>query len=1020
MHLKNLNKQQLKAATTTEGAVMVVAGPGTGKTQVMGARIAEILQTHDINPENILCLTYTDAATISLSNRLVRFIGSAGHQVAVNTYHAFANKVIQENPDFFKTKELEPASDLEIIEIIHEVIDNLPKGHTLKRYNNPYFITSSLKRLFETIKSENYSVEQIEEQARIYLEGLLPTPGYSYQKDRGDKKAGDPTQKFLAEQQSIQRLVAASKLFQIYQQKMEEKGRYQFADMLKWVYDLFCREPDILARYQEQYQYVLVDEFQDTNGIQLSVLYKLIEYWENPNVFIVGDDDQSIYKFQGASVDNIINFYNRYKNHVETIVLKTNYRSFQEILDASSALINENKERIVEELNFIDKEITAFFKPEEDLLLPFVSIHEYQNEFQEAVGLSEAIIRLRDQGVPLNEIALIYHQHKNVAIIQQYFNYINLPYQTSRRVNVLTEPSVVFLISLIKYFEKERNFIHSGEYLIYDILHHPIFGLKSLEISEVIHQLKKDRLKLRGKLKEEAELLEYSKETIEKFSWFEEKVELLSKDFVNMGITLWLEKILNEFNIIEQTLKSDDGVFQMQCIYTFFEFIKSENTKKNVLNASDLIRTLEKMELENIPLPINRILKGEAGVNFTTAHSSKGLEYDYVFIMKCTQALWIKKGPNLSFNVNKIFSKISNNVDIEEKRRLFYVAMTRAKKGLVFSYPKTEAEKEMQKVIFLDEITRKIDIPTFLPTISDTQGLSFLEATLSSFAAPINQDLINNDFVNDRIENIVMDATKLNSYLRCAVAFFYERILNIPSSTSTFAAFGTSVHKTMDWFMKQKLITKKYPSITEVKEIFTDEMERYSHIFSKQEIKLKTEQGEEALENFLPNWLNKWDHLNHIKTEFQTKVTFENIPLRGDIDRIDITEKSSEIVEYKTGSVDKTHEKVKVGNKVFIENPEEADKSETVGGDHWRQVYLYKLLADLDHRIVRKPSIAFIYYLEEDNDKQELRVDFNYKEMELVKNQLRTVYAKIKNKEFTQGCNQSYCRWCNFQKQMND
>lgn len=1017
-HILNLNNEQLKSVKTTEGAVMVVAGPGTGKTQVMGARIAEILQNHDISPANILCLTYTEAATISLTNRLVSFIGSAAHQVAVQTYHGFANKVIQENAEYFKTKELEPASDLEILEIIHEIIEELPKGHALKNYTYLYGNSYALKKLFETIKSENLTIQGIEQQASKYLDELLLNDGYTYKKKYKDKNVGEPTVKYETEQKQVEKLLAAVNLFPKYEKKMMDKGRYQFADMLIWTYDLFCQHPDVLARYQEQYQYILVDEFQDTNGIQLAVLYKLIEYWDNPNIFIVGDDDQSIYKFQGASVENIINFYEKYQQYVTTIVLKTNYRSFQEILNASAALINHNNERIVKQLSFVVKDIHAFFEPEgEDRNIEQVAIEAYPNEFQEAVGIAEAIEALKQKNVPLDEIAIIYHQHKHVELIQRYFNHKKIPYQTSRKINILEEPNIRFLISLMQYFEKEKNLIHSGESLLYSILHQLVFHLPSLEISEVIHHLKKDRLRLRGQLSTTSEILLQKPEIISAFKQFETNTEKLAQDLQQMSFVLWLEKVLHQYQIIPETLKSEEAAFQMQCLYSFFEFIKTENGKKNMLSIQDLLTTLDKMQKEQISLPVNKILQGERGVNFTTAHSSKGLEYDYVFIIKAADKYWFPRQPNTQFNVLKIFQNEPQKLDEEEKRRLFFVAMTRAKKALNISYSILENDKPIIPVRFINEIKTHYPNDIKQRTVSDYEGVQFLQHSLSSFPQPIEAELKNSSFVNQKIEQLVMDATKLNAYLRCPVAFFYDRMLQIPSAMPSHAVLGTAVHKTMDWCFNHRTSNGQLPELEAILSTFSKEIFRFAHVFPETEIKIRIEQGELALEKFLPIWKEEWAKIPEVKTEFQTKVVFEDIPIRGDVDRIDLHLGRTEIVEYKTGSVGKTKEKVKVGNTVFIENPEEVDKNDTTGGDHWRQVYLYKLLTELDPRIGTKPETAAVYYLEEEKKENQVqRITFNFEEMELVKNQLRTVYSKIKNKEFDQGCNNDYCQWCNFKK----
>jgi DNA helicase-2/ATP-dependent DNA helicase PcrA len=310
-----LNAPQQKAVDTTDGAVLVVAGPGTGKTQILAARIANILLKTDAKPQNILCLTFTDAGVVAMRNRLERFIGTDAYKVNIHTFHSFCNKVIQENASYFSVKELEPIGDLERIQLMEKLVDGFDVNHPLKRMRGDvYYEISSgrLNNLFSMMKRENKSAEDIEKAVDAYIEDLPNREGFYYKRKYKEFNAGDPNPKKIeAEKAKMDLTIAAAKEMKNYDQLKAEKGYYDFDDMILWVLKAFKEDEDLLLNYQERFQYILVDEYQDTNGAQNDIFKQLISYWENPNAFVVGDDDQSIYRFQGANLTNIVDFYEK-------------------------------------------------------------------------------------------------------------------------------------------------------------------------------------------------------------------------------------------------------------------------------------------------------------------------------------------------------------------------------------------------------------------------------------------------------------------------------------------------------------------------------------------------------------------------------------------------------------------------------------------------------------------------------------------------------------------------------------
>ena len=354
-----LNEKQRIAVDTIEGPVMVIAGPGTGKTQILASRIGKILLETDAQPENILCLTYTDAGAMAMRKRLLQFIGPDAYKVNLYTFHAFCNDVIQENLSLFEKTALDPVSDLEKIELFKELIDSFPKNHPLKRYRGDvYFEINNLQSLFSNMKKEGWTPEFINKKIDEYLTSLPTRDEFIYKRKYKEYNAGDlKKDKIEEEKERMEKLRAAVDEFDRFQQLMRKKNRYDFDDMINWVIKAFEENKNLLAGYQEKFQYILVDEYQDTSGTQNKLVELLISYWDKPNVFVVGDDDQSIYRFQGANVENMIDFVGNYKDDLLTVVLTNNYRSTQPILDVSKTLINRNEERLVKKIEGLSKDL---------------------------------------------------------------------------------------------------------------------------------------------------------------------------------------------------------------------------------------------------------------------------------------------------------------------------------------------------------------------------------------------------------------------------------------------------------------------------------------------------------------------------------------------------------------------------------------------------------------------------------------------------------------------------------------
>jgi len=368
--LSQLNEAQRQAVEKTDGAVLVIAGPGTGKTQLLAARIGFILENTDAKASNILALTFTDAGAVAMRKRLLTFIGPEAYNVAIYTFHAFCTKVIQEHIEYFGGYyDLQAVSELEQVEIIQTIIDEFPDDHYLKRFTgNRYYERRPLMALFSTVKQEGWDVEELTTFCKEQIKWVNdPTNvDFQYKRKSGSNQKGDQNiAKVKKAEKPLKKLIAGIQEFSNYKRLMAARERFDYNDMILWVIERFQEKPELLLEYQERYQYILVDEYQDTNGSQNQLLNLLASYWEDPNLFVVGDDDQSIYRFQGANMNNIKEFVDKYNPDV--VMLENNYRSSQVILDSATQLIRNNEKRLVHEFEGQVTKNLVESRPNQDL-----------------------------------------------------------------------------------------------------------------------------------------------------------------------------------------------------------------------------------------------------------------------------------------------------------------------------------------------------------------------------------------------------------------------------------------------------------------------------------------------------------------------------------------------------------------------------------------------------------------------------------------------------------------------------
>ena len=1027
---QRLNIQQKEAVDTIEGPVLVIAGPGTGKTQIIAARIAHILSAGvDAKPHNILCLTYTDAGAVAMRKRLLDFIGPVAHKVNIYTYHAFCNDVIQHHPQFFLKRDSEAVSDLESAKIYHELLDELPENHRLRRLKGDiYFEMKRLMPLFDLMKREDWSAEKISVAARKRIAELPLLEEFIYKVGNTKKniKKGDLKKAAIAEEtERMETLMDAAQLFDAFNSKMLARARYDFNDMILWVLRAFKENPLLLAEYQERFQYVLVDEFQDTSGSQKELLELLIEFWgQQANVFVVGDDDQSIYEFQGARLNNIVDFYNHFKlsddpedtaNAIRLIILKENYRSTQKILDAAKAGIDNNAQRLIHLIQSfnLNKTLTA---SNSNINVPHAlapKVVEYYNTFHEQAAIVTELEALHQKGFNLAEVAVLYSQHKQAEPIIRLLEKKQIPYSVRKKIDLFGVPMVRYFINVLQYLQKESERSFSGDELLFKLMHYPALKIVPVDIAylslHLAQKTKDQKLNWRLLLDNGLELATLPLQQVAPIQKFGTNISKWLLEMNQLTLPMLFENIIYDSGLVMHILQSPNRIWDMQVLNTFFDFIKEECSKKPRMHIPEFLKMTEEMQQEKIELAIQRVVASENGVNFITAHSAKGLEFEKVFVIGCTPDFWEKKrGANKMYKLPPELVGDDQANSEEAARRLFYVAITRAKSELQISYPaKDNKDKPLNASAFVEEIrpyceSQKTEVDE--ATIMDQIKWAFEPEP------EVNIELVKKEFIVNRLKNFTMSASALNKYMRCPVAFYYETILQVPSAPNDTLAFGNAVHYALEMLFKEMQTNpgKEFPDCASVLKYFEKSMLKQEDCFTEKQYPRRMELGRKVLTAYYNQYINGFNKLVSVE-KMITNVTIENVPIKGKIDKIEFDGNNCTVIDYKTGNPSHS-----IKDRLAIPDDINPD-----GGEYWRQMVFYKLLIDNYPFNTWKMVDGIFDFIEPDEEKNAFvrhQVVIREEDVKTVKNQIKTNYDKIMNHEFNKGCNDANCQWCSFVK----
>lgn len=592
MDLENLNEQQKQAVMKTEGPLLVLAGAGSGKTKVLTTRIVYLIQEKKVDPKSILAITFTNKAAREMKDRVINMLGEKAYEIQISTFHSFGLQIIKKHYEKLEYKRnftiLDSEDSLSLIRKILKELNIDPQIYNPKRIRN---IISSNKN--ELIDAEGYS---------------------KFVHTEFDKKVLE--------------------VYKKYEKKLIESSSLDFDDLLMKPIILFQKYPEILQEYQEKYKYILIDEYQDTNGAQY-LLTKMISA-KYKNICVVGDESQSIYSFRGANFRNILNFEKDYKD-AEVILLEKNYRSTQNILNVANDVIKNNTQKKDKNL-WTDNEIGSK-----------VIYHQAYNEKEEAHYVVNKIVELMDNGVDAKDIAILYRTNAQSRTIEDAILKANIPYKIVGSVYFYNRKEIKDLIAYLKVIHNEKDNIN-----LLRIINVPKRGIGPKTIEALTNKASLYNKSI-------YEIIESGKELE-----FKKMIEEIKSKKDELTLTELVDLVLDKSGMKQELIneKSIESEIRLENLEEFKSITREFEEKYGIISLEDFLYEV------SLVSDVEEYKNNDNALTLMTVHSAKGLEFDYVFIVGLEEGIFPHRNSSENFD------------EIEEERRLFYVAVTRAKKKL--------------------------------------------------------------------------------------------------------------------------------------------------------------------------------------------------------------------------------------------------------------------------------------------------------------------------------------------------
>lgn len=891
----SLSEEQLAAVQHKKGPLLIIAGAGTGKTTVITERIKYLIAKNLARPSEILALTFTEKASREMEERVDVAMPYGYTQMWISTFHSFCDRVLRaEALHIGLDPRYKLMTEAETVQLIRRNLFEFDLDY-FRPLGNPTKFVSGMMQHFSRLQDEDITPVD-------YINWVTSNFQFPISSKKAEEKAEAEKYKELAE------------AYKKYEELKVKEGVMDYGDLIVKTLQLFRRRPNILANYQKQFRYVLVDEFQDTNIAQYELLKLLVPPKSNGNLTVVGDDSQSIYKFRGAAVSNILYFKRDYKK-AKTIVLTKNYRSTQAILDRAYRLIQHNNPDTLESKLGIDKNLVSVKNPNGGEDVKFIHKDRVENE-------AEAVAReIRELVNPVNQInqqktaveqktqPTNQLQYSDIVVLVRANNHAEpfirafqrnaIPYQFLGPGRLFRQPEIVDLISYLKVI---YDFTDSVSF--YRLLSLDYFRIAPRDLIRIGNYARKYNLSL----------FEAAEKIDDIFVSEETKVEVkkilkvINKHFdlvktETAGQLLYY--FLEDTGLIQKLLNPDtiEAERRARNISKFFDKLKTYEVEHEDASVSAVVDWIDlSSELGESPMAADFDWTKENAVNILTVHSAKGLEFPVVFLVNLVSQRFptMERKEQIPIPEELIKEVLpQGDYHLQEERRLFYVGMTRAMDRLYFTaadyYGEAKREKKLSPFIF--EALGDEAVASEQPRVTSEQ-LSFLDykptdqlPTTTDRRPPIHIDYLS--------------YSQIETFRTCPLHYKLSYIYKVSVPPSASLSFGKSIHETLREFYTRVKAGEK-PSEILILKILEENWQREGFTSKSHEKKFF-----EKAKIYLSGFLKEAFDPNVIPALLEQKFTLplpakggeRPLKIGGVMDRVDvISDGSLEIIDYKTGA----------------------------------------------------------------------------------------------------------------------
>lgn len=961
--INKLNKAQKQAVEYIDGPLLIVAGAGTGKTSVLTNKIAYLIENKLAKPEEILALTFTDKAAEEMQERVDALIEIGYSDIQISTFHSFCQKILEKHGiDIGLSNQFKLLTQTSAWLLVRKNLNHFKLDY-YRPLGNPFRHIHELLKHFSKCKDELISPKE-------YL-----------------NFAG----KFDGELEEIKRIKEVAEAYQTYNQLLRDHSSMDFGDLIYFTNELFTKRPQLLKKYQEKYKFILVDEFQDVNWSQ----YELVRLLNGPKsqLTVVGDDDQSIYAFRGASVSNILRFKEDFDKSKE-IVLNQNYRSSQEILDlAYKSIQNNNPDRLEIKLKIDKRLVSEVPAPKKGKAVCHIHQESLDYEVDEVIKEIKRIKKI-DKKSSWDDFAILVRANNHADPFIAELERQGLPYEFLASSGLYRQPIVIDCLSFMRVV---LNFREDSS--IFRLLCLPFLKNKESDIQRITFFAKKKAISYYESLKRGREY-ELSQEG---FQSAEKLIELIHEGMQRARTekpTAILYSFLERIGYLSYlTKKEDEGnravIRQIYHLKQFFDLLKEFETVTPDAKLFSFLEHITMISEAGDKGSIQQVSDTPDSINILTIHSAKGLEFKYVFVVNLVEDRFPSRSRTEAIEIPKELIKEQlpeGDGHIEEERRLFYVALTRAKEKLYLTSADSYGGERKKK------ISRFLNEAGFVSQSSSKQQVLFKPVE------PTKTKEKPGEFVYELPK--VFSFSQIKAYETCPHQYKLAHILKIPTKGSASFSFGQTIHNTFQEFYgrvqeinrvdspnifnqnPKKLPKILVPSLDELIKMYEKNWigDWYKNEFQREEYFKK---GKEILKNFYDSQEDKWTVPEKLESWFKIKVG--QYFLHGRIDRIDKQPDGKlEIIDYKTGN-----------------------SKEKLSSEDKEQLLIYQIAVEqlAEYNSLGNTDKLTYFYV---NDNLQISFIGDEKEIEKIKNKIKETLDEIHKKKFDPKPSQFACEYCDF------